>query len=158
MDKLQTFWIEIIFVVTIVLSFLSGNKTMSISATVILLLRLIHADKVLDIFASRGINIAILLLTISVLAPLALNRYNFGQLRDVVMTPAGWIAIGAGILVTLLGTTGVAISSTDITILLGVTLGSVLGVALFHGTPMGPLIGSGIAYCVLVVLRSIFKF
>ena len=158
MDKLQAYWVEILFGGTILLSFLIGNKTLGLSACAILVLRLVGATGVLTLLADKGINWGIFLLTLAVFAPLALNRYDFSQLQAVIHSPAGWIAILAGILVTLLGSRGVTASTTDLTILLGVTLGSVAGVVLFRGTPMGPLIGSGIAAVGITAARAIFKF
>lgn len=157
MDKIQTYWVEIVFGVTILLSFLTGNKTMGISALIILLLRTLRANQILELIASKGANWGIVLLTVAVFAPLALGKYDFAQLRAVIFSPAGWIAVIAGILVTILGTKGVATSTSDLTVVLGVTLGSVIGVVMFRGTPMGPMIGSGIAAFGILAAKTFLK-
>ena len=157
MDKIQMYWVEIVFGATIFLSFLTDNKTMGISALIILLLRLIRANRVLELISTQGANWGIILLTVAVFAPLALDRYDFHQLCAVIFSPAGWIAILAGVLVTILGTKGVATSTSDLTVVLGVTLGSVVGVVMFRGTPMGPMIGSGIAAFGILAAKAIFR-
>ena len=155
MDLFQMYWVEIVFGSTILLSFLTGNKTMGISALIILLLRLMHANNVLQIISTKGADWGIILLTVAVFAPLALNKYDFSQFKAVILSPSGWIAILAGILVTILGTKGVATSTSNLTIVLGVTLGSVAGVVALHGTPMGPMIGSGIAAFGIILYQMI---
>ena len=157
MEKLQTFWVEIVFGLTIILSLLTQNKTMGFSAAIVLGLRLLHGNRVLELLASKGVNWGILLLTVAIFAPLALDHYKIEQLYAVIRSPAGWISILAGILVTVLGTKGVETSTTSVTIVLGVTLGSVVGVVLFRGTPMGPMIGSGMASVGILIAKALFK-
>ena len=56
------------------------------------------------------------------------------------------------------GRMGVAASSTDIVVTLGVVLGTFIGVGVLKGSPVGPLIGSGMAVAAISLARMIFHF
>lgn len=70
---------------------------MGISAAAILILRFLHADYILEVISSRAANWGIILLTVAVFAPLALDRYELSHLLSLIYSPAGWTAVLAGI-------------------------------------------------------------
>lgn len=158
MKFLAGHWIDVLFVTMILLSAVTHNKSLCISLCVVLGLRWLRALPVLEVIAGNGINWAIILLTVGFLSPLALERYSLQELREVFVSPAGWVAIAVGILVAIFGSKGVAVGQTDIVITMGVVMGTFFGVAFFKGNPVGPLIGTGMAYFAIALLRRIFPF
>ena len=98
------------------------------------------------------------MLTVGFLAPLALGKYSLEQVMVVLKSPAGWIAIACGALVAVFGRMGVAASSADIVVTLGVVLGTFIGVGVLKGSPVGPLIGSGMAVAAISLARMLFHF
>ena len=68
------------------------------------------------------------------------------------------IAIACGALVAVFGRMGVAASSADIVVTLGVVLGTFIGVGVLKGSPVGPLIGSGMAVAAISLARMLFHF
>lgn len=54
------------------------------------------------------------------------------------------LAIVIGVLVSWLGSRGVSLMSNQPSTVAGLLVGTVLGVALFKGVPVGPLIAAGI--------------
>lgn len=159
MEKLlQTYWIELLFIGLLVVAIITGNKTVGISAAIVLALRLLRITPALELFSAKGINWGIIILTVGFLAPLALGKYSLEQVITVLKSPAGWIAIACGALVAVFGRMGVAASSTDIVVTLGVVLGTFIGVGVLKGSPVGPLIGSGMAVVAISLARMIFHF
>lgn len=158
MDKLQAYWIELLFSAMIVISIITNNKTVGISAVIILVLRLLRVNPVLEVLDKNGISWGIILLTVGFLAPLALDKYQPSDLISVFQSPAGWIAIASGILMTIFGAKGIEIGNTDVMVSLGVVVGTFIGVGVFKGSPTGPLIGSGMAAFGIMLARLFFKF
>lgn len=146
-------WVDVLFVVMIMLSALTHNKTLGISLAAVLVLRWIKAVPALELLADKGISWAIMLLCMGFLAPVALGRYELQAFQQVFLSPVGWISIAAGIAVAIFGAKGVAVGQTDIVITMGVIAGTVVGVAFFKGNPVGPLIGAGMSWTVISILR-----
>lgn len=158
MQFFKTYWIETLLCSGFLLSVITRNKTMWISILMVLLLRIFRTWPVLELLSAKGVNWGIILLTVGFLAPIASGKYSLEQLKAVFLTPEGFIAIGCGILVALLGAKGIAMGQTDMLVIVGVMVGTFLGVALLKGSPMGPLIGSGMAFVVISVYHWAIGF
>lgn len=158
MQFFKTYWIETLLCSGFLLSVVTRNKTMWISFLIVFLLRILRASAALELLSAKGVNWSIILLTVGFLAPIASGKYSMEELRAVFLTPEGLIAIGCGILVALLGAKGIAMGQTDALVLVGVMVGTFLGVALFKGSPIGPLIGSGMAFVVISAYHWIGGF
>ena len=143
-------WVDAFFVFMILISLLTGNKTLLYAMGIVFVLRMVRATAVLEILAGKGISWGILVITIGFLAPIALERYDLSQFKAVFTSPVGWIAI--------LGGKGVIVGQTDMVITVGIILGTFLGVAVFKGNPVGPLIGSGMAWFIIALVRRIIPF
>ena len=134
---LQTYWIELLFIGLLVVAIITGNKTVGISAAIVLAL-LLRVTPALELLSAKGINWGIIVLTVGFLAPLALGKYSLEQVMVVLKSPAGWIAIACGALVAVFGRMGVAASSADIVVTLGVVLGTFIGVGVLKGSRLAP--------------------
>lgn len=152
---LQKYWIETLLISVLILSYLTSNKTMVISTLVVLALRVFKAEKALDALSNNGIHWGIVILTIGFLAPIALGKYDIEQLKGVFTGLEGIVSIICGILVAILGAKGVAAGISSVNITLGCVAGTVIGVALFKGNPVGPLIGSGMSICCITFINYI---
>ena len=151
-------WIDAFFAAMMLVSLLTGNKTLLYAMGAGFVLRLVKATPVLDFLAKKGINWGILLITIGFLAPIALEKYDLEQFKAVFVSPAGWIAILCGIAVAIMGGKGLIVGQSDMVITVGIILGTFLGVAFFKGNPVGPLIGSGMAWFLITLARKIIPF
>lgn len=151
-------WVDAFLVFMILISLLTGNKTLLYAMGIVFMLRMVRATAVLEILAGKGISWGILVITIGFLAPIALERYDLSQFKAVFTSPAGWIAILCGIAVAIMGGKGVIVGQTDMVITVGIILGTFLGVAVFKGNPVGPLIGSGMAWFIIALARRIIPF
>lgn len=146
-------WIEVLLAVMIALSLLTHNKSLCISVCIVLALRLVHAGPVLQLLSDNGISWAVIILTVGFLAPVAMGKYSLQELRQVFTSPIGWVAIVMGVLVAVFGGKGVQVGQTDTVTTMGVIAGTFFGVAFFRGSPVGPLIGSGMSYFAIQLLR-----
>lgn len=127
----------------IFLGVLGNNGTITIAATVLLLMQqtvLAHYLPFLDKYALR---VGIIILTIGVLSPLVSGKttlVSIAQFFNAKMLTA----IAVGILVAWLAGRGVPLMSTQPELVTGLLVGTIIGVAFLGGIPVGPLIAAGI--------------
>lgn len=127
----------------IFLGVLGNNGTITIAATVLLLMQqtvLAHYLPFLDKYALR---VGIIILTIGVLSPLVSGKttlVSIAQFFNAKMLTA----VVVGILVAWLAGRGVPLMSTQPELVTGLLVGTIIGVAFLGGIPVGPLIAAGI--------------
>lgn len=138
----------------VVISFLTKNKSFAIGAFICLIVSFIQI-KTLDNFIEKNfLNIGMIILSIWMLYPIInMESLNYKS----VITLNGVIAFIAGILAAVLASKGLIFTKGSSDVITGVILGTVVGVSIFKGIPIGPLIASGIAF-VFVSIINIFKW
>ncbi|HEU4965296.1 MAG TPA: DUF441 domain-containing protein [Bacilli bacterium] len=128
---------------------IGNNGSVSIAVAVLLLLRLLHVDKAFPVLEQYGLQIGVIILTIGVLAPIASGKIGYEQLVKTFTSPIPLLAIAIGVFVSYLGGRGVTLMSQSPLIVTGLMIGTILGVALFRGVPVGPLIAAGMTALLL---------
>jgi len=92
----------------------------------------------------QGITLGIIILTVAVMAPLASGSLPASALLKSFANWKSIVAIVVGIFVAWLGGRGVNFMSVQPSVIGGLLIGTVIGVAFFRGVPVGPLIAAGI--------------
>lgn len=136
-----------LFVLLILLAcgVLSQNHTISIASVVLIIIKISPlAPLVLPYFQKYGLNIGILILTIAVLTPIASGKISGEVILRSFVNIQSLVAIGIGIFVAWLGGRGVTLMMLQPNVVAGILIGTVAGVALFRGVPVGPLIAAGL--------------
>lgn len=87
-------------------------------------------------------------MTIGVLTPIASGQLS-GESILKSFSYKSLLAIGVGLLVAWLGGRGVKLMSSQPDIIAGLLIGTIAGVALLRGVPVGPLIAAGLLSLVL---------
>ena len=113
------------------LGFVSHNTTVAISILVLIIVRVTPLNTFFPWIEKQGLTIGIIILTIGVMAPIASGTL-----------PASTLLVG--VFVSWLGGRGVTLMSSQPSLVAGLLVGTVLGVALFRGVPVGPLIAAGL--------------
>lgn len=131
------------------LGVISKNSTVWIASLTLLGLSLLSykfssSQWMLQWFEQKGIRWGVIILTIGVLSSIALGKMGWGDIWNTARSYVGWLSIGVGIFVAYLGGKGVNILTTKPDIMTGLLIGTIIGVALFRGVPVGPLIAAGI--------------
>ncbi len=135
--------IAIFLVVLIFLGVVGNNSSITISATVLLLMQQTFLAKYLPYMEKYGLNLGIIILTVGVLAPIISGKI---QLPGFVAL-LNWkmlLAIAIGIFVAWFGGRGVGLLGTQPVLITGLLIGTIIGVSFFGGIPVGPLIAAGI--------------
>ena len=92
----------------------------------------------------HGLNIGIIILTIGVLTPIASGKIPGEAIFKSFLSWKSLLAIAIGVFVAWLGGRGVKLMSNQPDIVAGLLIGTVAGVAVLRGVPVGPLIAAGI--------------
>ncbi|MGM0874878.1 MAG: DUF441 domain-containing protein [Bacillota bacterium] len=133
---------------------LAKNQSLIIAVSCLIIIKLIGLDlKLLPTIGSKGINWGVTIITIAVLVPIATGDIGFKQLLDAVKSAYAWIALGAGIAVALIAKNGLTLLTEDPHITTALVFGTILAVSLFNGVAVGPLIGAGIAYIAMQIVK-----
>ncbi|MFD2672101.1 DUF441 domain-containing protein [Marinicrinis sediminis] len=126
------------------LGVISKNMTITIAMLVLVLLRVLQLHKWFPYIEKHGITVGIVILTIGVMTPIASGRITLHEIARSFTNWQSLLAVVVGILVAYLGSRGVALMTANPMIVTGILVGTILGVALFKGVPVGPLIAAGI--------------
>jgi len=124
------------------LGFVSHNTTVAISSLVLIIVTPLNAF--FPWIEKQGLTIGIIILTIGVMAPIASGTLPPSTLLHSFVNWKSLLAIAVGVFVSWLGGRGVALMGSQPQLVAGLLVGTVLGVALFRGVPVGPLIAAGI--------------
>jgi uncharacterized membrane protein (DUF441 family) len=133
------------------LGIVSNNMTITIAMIILLFLRITNLQQAFPWLEKYGITVGIIILTIGVMTPIASGKIS---LHSVLQSFVHWkslLAIAVGILVSYLGGRGVTLMGNEPTIISGLLIGTLIGVAIFRGVPVGPLIAAGILSLLLGV-------
>ena len=126
------------------LGYISHKTTVAVSVLVLISIRVTPLNQFFPWVEKQGLTIGIIILTIGVLAPIASGTLPASTLIHSFTNWKSLVAIAVGIFVSWLGGRGVTLMTTQPSLVAGLLVGTVLGVALFRGIPVGPLIAAGI--------------
>lgn len=140
--------------ILLAIGFIAKNQSLLIAVGALLLIKLLGLEaRLLPAIGSKGINWGVTIITIAVLVPIATGEIGFKQLIDALKSSYAWIALGAGIAVALIAKNGLTLLAEDPHITTALVLGTILAVTLFNGVAVGPLIGAGIAYLAMQIVK-----
>ncbi len=140
--------------ILLVIGLIAKNQSLIIAVACLMVIKIIGLEsKILPTVGSKGINWGVTIITIAVLVPIATGDIGFKQLLEAVKSIYAWIALGAGIAVALIAKNGLTLLAEDPHITTALVFGTIIAVALFNGVAVGPLIGAGIAYLAMQVVK-----
>ena len=129
----------IILLVLAGLGLISNNMTVTLAILFLLAVRITPLNGYFPFVEKYGLN-----LTVGVMAPIASGKISANDVLGSFLNWKSLLAIVIGILVSWLGSRGVTLMSNQPSTVAGLLVGTIIGVALFRGVPVGPLIAAGI--------------
>lgn len=149
-------WLFLLLVLGVAL--FGKNTSLIIATLAVMVLKLLPLTaKWLPAIQAKGINWGVTIISIAILVPIATGQIGFKDLMHVFQTPAGWIAVACGILVAILSRYGVNQLSASPQVTVALVLGTIIGVVFLKGVAAGPVIASGITYCIVSLLHLSFN-
>ncbi len=150
----------LILTVLLILGYFNHNSTICIATCILFVMKLLFPVKALEFMDAHGMHYGIILLTAGMLAPIALGKITIQQIIDTFKSMNGILSVLVGVLVAVFGAWGVDFIREDPQAVVAVLVGTIIGVAFFHGIPVGPLIAGGIVLGgmrLAKVVLSLFK-
>ncbi|RAP20363.1 hypothetical protein C2W63_02096 [Bacillus velezensis] len=136
------------------IALVAKNQSLLFAVGFLIVIKAVGLDqKLFPVIQSKGINWGVTVITIAVLVPIATGDIGFKQLGEAMKSYYAWIALGAGIAVALIAKNGLTLLENDPHITTALVIGTILAVALFGGVAVGPLIGAGIAYLAMQIVK-----
>jgi uncharacterized membrane protein (DUF441 family) len=104
---------------------------------------------VISFLENRSLQLGLVFLTIAVLAPFATKRIGMDHITNTFRSLPGLLAIIGGATATYVNGQGVDLLRTRPEVIVGLIVGTIIGVCFFHGIPVGPLAAAGVTALLL---------
>ena len=134
----------IVLLILLACGIFSHNTAVTIAAGVLIVFRITPLSEFFPYLQAHGLNIGIIILTIGVLTPIASGKISGEAIINSFMSWKSLFAVGVGLFVAWLGGRGVTLMTHQPNVVAGLLIGTIAGVALLRGVPVGPLIAAGI--------------
>lgn len=135
---------SLILLVMAGLGIIGKNTTVTIAMIILLLIRVLGWNQAFPWLEKYGLTIGIVILTIGVMTPLASGKISIDTIISSFLSWKSLAAVGIGLFVAYLGGRGTILMTNQPTVVAGLLIGTLLGVAFFKGVPVGPLIAAGL--------------
>jgi uncharacterized membrane protein (DUF441 family) len=137
-------WGETFLVILIIVGIISQAPLIATSSCLILVLKLTRLTHYFPLLERRGLEVGLLFLMLSVLVPFATGDIKPRDLRDSLFSVPGFLALLGGALATYLNGDGLRMLKNQPQLLLGLVVGSLIGIIFLKGIPVGPLMAAGL--------------
>lgn len=148
---------SLLLIGVMVLGIIARSPLTFFSAAAILLFHHIGWSSALDWLERRGVESGLMLLMLAMLAPFASEKINSKDILSAFFTGPGILALLGGLIATHLNGRGIDLLQADPQLIVGMIVGSLLGIFFFGGVPVGPLMAGGLTALFLQVYWWIFK-
>jgi len=131
------------------LCYLTHNNTVTFAILLLLLFKLTPLATYFPFLNRYGLTIGIVMITAAMMVPLVNGSIGY---KDILRSFTTWqsvLAVAVGIFVSWLGTRGISLMGANPTIINGLIIGTLIGVAFFKGIAVGPLIAAGMLSLVI---------
>ena len=133
-----------VLIVLLACGIFSQNTAVTIAAAVLIIFRITPLSEFFPLLQQHGLNLGIIILTIGVLTPIASGKLPGEAILKSFLSWKSLLAIVIGVFVAWLGGRGVKLMTNQPDVVAGLLIGTVAGVAVLRGVPVGPLIAAGI--------------
>lgn len=134
----------IVLIILLACGVFSQNTAVTIATAVLIIFRITPLSEFFPLLQQHGLNIGIIILTIGVLTPIASGSIAGNDIIKSFLSWKSLMAIAIGLFVAWLGGRGVQLMANQPNIVAGLLIGTVAGVAVLRGVPVGPLIAAGL--------------
>lgn len=143
---------RLILLVIFTLGVVARNPLIVASAGILLVLQALNVHVLFRIMQTRGIEAGLILLLLAVLVPFATGKIGLNDIAATFTSLTGLAGVIGGVLASSISAPGVALLKDRPEVIVGLVVGSVLGVIFMRGIPVGPLAAAGFAAVLLRLL------
>ena len=147
---------DLFLILLIIVGVIGRSPIISTAASLLLILKLTHLERYFPTVERRGLELGLLFLTIAVLVPFATGRVSTKELASMFTSLPGILAIVGGMLATYMNGKGLDLLKMDPQLIIGLVIGSIVGIVMLRGIPVGPLMAAGITAFLLKLFTGIW--
>ncbi len=147
---------DLFLILLIIVGVIGRSPIISTAASLLLILKLTHLERYFPTVERRGLDLGLLFLTIAVLVPFATGRVSTKELASMFTSLPGILAIVGGMLATYMNGKGLDLLKMDPQLIIGLVIGSIVGIVMLRGIPVGPLMAAGITAFLLKLFTWIW--
>lgn len=140
-----------------VLGMFSGNSLVAASAGSLLVIKLLKTPFLLEVVERHSLEWGLLFLLLAVMVPFAKDKVGAKELLQTFVTPVGLLSILGGTIATYLCGQGLGLLNLQPEMMVGLVIGTVIGVSFFKGIPVGPLAAAGLTAILLKLFELVKK-
>ncbi len=126
-----------------------GNRLVAGASGALLVLKLLHLPTLLALLDRRALDAGLFFLLLAVLAPFSLDRVRPRDILDTFRSLPGIVAVFGGTVAAYVCGQGVVLLQVRPEVTVGLLVGTIIGVALLRGVPVGPLAAAGLTAVLL---------
>lgn len=134
----------ILLVILIVVGLIGKSNIITTASCILLVVKLLHLERYLPSIERRGLELGLLFLTMGVLVPFASGKVTTKDILSFFTSWPGWLALLGGAIATYMNGKGLEMLKLDPQMIVGLVVGSILGIVFLKGVPVGPLMAAGI--------------
>jgi len=127
-----------------VVGIIARSPVIAVAAGILLFIRVTNLQCLFTFFERQGLEIGLLFLLLTIMVPLGRENVDARQILKYFTTLPGFLAILGGALATHLNCEGLKMLQLDPEMIFGLIIGSVIGILVFNGIPVGPLMAAGL--------------
>jgi uncharacterized membrane protein (DUF441 family) len=146
---------EVMLVILIVIGLIGRSPIIATAASILLVLKLTSLERFFPAVERRGLELGLLFLTISVLVPFANEKVTLKEITPLFTTLLGILALAGGALATYMNGKGLDVLRAEPHMIVGLVIGSIIGIVFLRGIPVGPLMAAGITAFLMKVCEWI---
>lgn len=144
---------SLLLLLLVVAGLVARSYLISVAALILLALRWTRLPQCIDLVEKKGLEAGLLFLLLAIMAPFAADRVGLREIAAHLTSLPGLMAILGGALATHLNGEGLSLMQTTPELIFGLLIGSLLGILLLGGIPVGPLMAAGLTALLLELCR-----
>lgn len=125
------------------------NPLVTTAAAILIAIATLRLHALLPFLERYSITVGLTFLIVGLLVPFAGGRVGLADVAAGLRSPAGLMAVVGGALSAYMCSLGLGLLEVRPEIMIGLVFGTIIGVAVFGGIPVGPLAAAGLTAVLL---------
>jgi len=143
----------LVLVLVLAAGIVGRNPLVTAAAGILLLIGSLPWRAPVGLLERYSVQLGLTLLIIGLLAPFAAGRLGLQDMLQGLRGPLGIMALLGGALSAWMCARGLLLLETEPEVIVGLVAGTILGVGLMRGIPVGPLAAAGLTAVIYEVWR-----
>jgi uncharacterized membrane protein (DUF441 family) len=144
---------RVILLTLMALGVAARNALIVASAGIVLIMQVLGLNRFFPALEKRGLEAGLIFLLMAVLVPFATGEIGWTEIRGSFTSWTGLASIAGGVIAAVLSGYGVSLLQVKPEVIVGMVVGTMIGVILFKGIPVGPLAAAGFTAVLLALMR-----